>query len=75
MVGLLRLDGVMCIAIDKKDMNDGSYFYEVAFSNGKEIVQLTTGKKGDELQFGAKYNLGLNYREKKLKLADFELVK
>lgn len=75
MVGLLRLDGVMCIAIDKKDMKDGSYYYDVAFSNGKELIQSTCGKKGDELQFGAKYNLGLNYRDKKLKLADFELVK
>lgn len=75
MLGLLKLENVMLIGIDKKDMNDGSYYYNLAFTTGKEVIQLTCGKKADDMVFGKYYNLGLNYIDKKLKLVDFEIVK
>lgn len=77
MVGLFQAKNMMLVGIDKKEINDGtgSYFYDLCFSNGKDIIQLTAGKKADELVCFTKYNLGLNYIGKKLKLADFEIVK
>lgn len=75
MAGLLKAVGLMLVGIDKKDTNDGGYYYNLAFSNGKEIIQLTCGKKGDDLVAFKNYNLGLNYVDKKLKLVDFEIIK
>lgn len=75
MNGLLKAEKLMLVGIDKKDMNDGSYYYNLAFTNGKEIIQLTCGRKGDELVCFKSYNLGLNYVDKKLKLVDFEIIK
>lgn len=75
MSGLLFLNKVMCVSVDKRDLGDGGYYYELCFTTGKELVSMTAGKVGDGLEFGKWYNLGLNYRDKKLKLADYELIK
>lgn len=75
MDGILSGKGLMLVGIDKKEIGDGSYYYNLAFSNGKEILSLTAGKKADECQIFQKYNLGLNYVGGKLKLADIEQIK
>lgn len=73
--GLLRIDGIMCIQIDKKMIGEnGDYFYNIGFTTGKDVVLLTAGKVADNLELFKKYNLGLDYVDRKLKIVDFEAV-
>lgn len=77
MNGLFELNKVRCCGIDKKDMKDGSYYYEVAFTTGKRVIQLTTGKKGDILELDKYFNVVLDYDsvKKKLLITDIEHIK
>lgn len=73
--GLLKADGLMCVQIDKRLIGDaGDYYYNIAFTTGKDIMLLTAGKVADGLELFKKYNLGLEFIDKKLKIVDFQLV-
>ena len=59
--GLLKAIGLMCVQIDKRMIGEaGDYFYNIAFTNGKDIMLLTAGKVADGLELFKKYNLVLN---------------
>lgn len=75
MDGFLKVERVMCVGVDKKDIDGNSYYYNLSFGNGKDILSTTCGKKGDGIEFGKLYNIGLNYINGKLKLADYEVIK
>lgn len=73
--GLLKADSLMCVQIDKRMIGDaGDYYYNIAFTTGKDIMLLTAGKIADNLELFKKYNLGLEFIDKKLKIVDFQLV-
>lgn len=73
--GLLKADDLMCVQIDKRMIGEaGDYFYNIAFTTGKDIMLLTAGKVADGLELFKKYNLGLEFIDKKLKIVDFQLV-
>lgn len=73
--GLLKAEGLMCVQIDKRMIGEaGDYFYNVAFTTGKDIMLLTAGKVADNLELYKKYDLGLDFIDKKLKIVDFRLV-
>lgn len=73
--GLLKAESLMCVQIDKRMIGDaGDYYYNIAFTTGKDIMLLTAGKIADNLELFKKYNLGLEFIDKKLKIADFQLV-
>lgn len=73
--GLLKADGLMCVQIDKRMIGEaGDYFYNIAFTTGKDIMLLTAGKVADQLELFKRYDLGLDFIDKKLKIVDFRLV-
>ena len=73
--GSLTTNGALTLVQKaKKDMKDGSYWYQLAFTNGEELMTLTAGKLGDELKLGTNYMLGLNFENGKLKIVDFKEV-
>lgn len=73
--GLLRADNLMCVQIDKHKIGEaGDYYYNIAFTTGKDIMLLTAGKIADELELFKRYDLGLDFIDKKLKIVDFRLV-
>lgn len=73
--GLLNAEGLMCVQIDKRMIGEaGDYFYNIAFTTGKDIMLLTAGKVADNLELYKKYDLGLDFIDKKLKIVDFMLV-
>lgn len=58
----------------KKDMKDGSYWYQLAFTDGENLMSLTGGTKLDDMKLGTSYILGLNFENGKLKIVDFKAV-
>ena len=73
--GLLKAESLMCVQIDKRMIGEaGDYYYNIAFTTGKDIMLLTAGKIADNLELFMKYNLGLEFIDKKLKIVDFQLV-
>lgn len=73
--GLLKAEGLMCVQIDQRMIGEsGDYYYNIAFTTGKDIMLLTAGKIADNLELFKKYNLGLEFIDKKLKIVDFQLV-
>ena len=73
--GLLKAESLMCVQIDKRMINEaGDYYYNIAFTTGKDIMLLTAGKVADGLELFKKYDLGLEFIDKKLKIVDFRLV-
>ena len=73
--GLLKAECLMCVQIDKRMIGDaGDYYYNIAFTTGKDIMLLTAGKIADNLELFKKYDLGLEFIDKKLKIVDFRLV-
>lgn len=73
--GLLKAENLMCVQIDKREIGEaGDYYYNIAFTTGKDIMLLTAGKVADGLELFKKYNLGLEFIDKKLKIVDFQLV-
>lgn len=73
--GLLKADSLMCVQIDKRMIGEaGDYYYNIAFTTGKDIMLLTAGKVADSLELFKKYDLGLDFIDKKLKIVDFRLV-
>ncbi len=73
--GLLKAEGLMCVQIDKRMIGEaGDYFYNIAFTTGKDIMLLTAGKIADHLELFKKYDLGLDFIDKKLKIVDFRNV-
>ena len=65
--GLLKAIGLMCVQIDKRMIGEaGDYFYNIAFTNGKDIMLLTAGKVAEGVELLKKYNLGLEFIDKKL---------
>lgn len=73
--GLLKADGLMCVQIDKRMIGEaGDYFYNIAFTTGKDIMLLTAGKVADQLELFKRYDLGLDFIDKKLRIVDFKLV-
>lgn len=73
--GLLKAEGLMCVQIDKRMIGDaGDYYYNLGFTTGKDIMLLTAGKIADQLELFKKYDLGLDFIDKKLKIVDFRLV-
>ena len=73
--GLLKAESLMCVQIDKRMIGEaGDYYYNIAFTTVKDIMLLTAGKIADNLELFMKYNLGLEFIDKKLKIVDFQLV-
>lgn len=73
--GLLKAEGLMCVQIDKRMIGEaGDYYYNLGFTTGKDIILLTAGKVADNLELFKKYDLGLDFIDKKLKIVDFRLV-
>lgn len=73
--GLLKAEGLMCVQIDKRMIGEaGDYYYNLGFTTGKDIMLLTAGKVADNLELYKKYDLGLDFIDKKLKIVDFRLV-
>ena len=73
--GLLKAENLMCVQIDKRMIGEaGDYYYNIAFTTGKDIMLLTAGKVADNLELFKKYNLGLDFIDKKLRIVDFMLV-
>lgn len=73
--GLLKAEGLMCVQIDKRMIGEaGDYYYNLGFTTGKDIMLLTAGKIADQLELFKKYDLGLDFIDKKLKIVDFQLV-
>lgn len=73
--GLLKAVGLMCVQIDKRMIGEaGDYYYNIAFTTGKDIMLLTAGKIADNLELFKKYDLGLDFIDKKLKIVDFRNV-
>lgn len=78
MNGLFKAEGLMLVQKKKNLMRDdqgkedpNNYFYNLGFSNGTEVMLITSGKIGDNLELFKQYNLGLNFNNGKLKLVDY----
>lgn len=52
-------------------VEDGNYYYEVAFTTGEEMIVFTGGVALDDMELFKKYDLALNYVNGKLKIVDF----
>lgn len=73
--GLLKAESLMCVQIDKRMIGEaGDYYYNLGFTTGKDIMLLTAGKIADQLELFKKYDLGLDFIDKKLKIVDFRNV-
>jgi len=66
--------GLTLVQKAKKDMKDGSYWYQLAFTDGENLMSLTSGAKADDMKLGTSYILGLNFENGKLKIVDFKPV-
>lgn len=74
MKGLLKVFNLK-LAQKKKvfiDEAKGDYYYNLGFTDGEELLLITAGKKADAMILETRYDLGLDYLDKKLKLRDFE---
>lgn len=70
--GSLTTNGALTLVQKaKKDMKDGSYWYQLAFTNGVDLMSLTAGTKADDMMLGKSYKLGLSFDNGKLKIVDF----
>lgn len=68
-VGLLQSFDMSCVQKKKVMIGDnGDYFYNLAFSNGVDVLLVTGGKFCDDIELFHRYNLGFNFIDKKLKL-------
>lgn len=69
MTGLLHVDNVMLMQKKKNLMEEGkSYYYNLGFTDGEDVLLITAGQLGDNMVVGKKYNLRLDFLDKKLKL-------
>ena len=73
--GTLKAERLICVQIDKRMIGEaGDYYYNIAFTTGKDIMLLTAGKVADQLELFKRYDLGLDFIDKKLKIVDFRNV-
>lgn len=79
--GLFKASCLMLVQKKKEFIGDvkkdgtQDYYYTLSFSDTEELFTCTAGRLGDDLKIMNFYNLGFNYRDKKLKLVDFILLK
>lgn len=73
MTGLLHVDNVLLMQKKKNLMEEGkSYYYNLGFTDGEDVLLITAGALGDTMTVGKKYNLRLDFLDKKLKLRGAE---
>lgn len=70
-LGTLKAFDMMLVQKKQNAIGEnGDYFYNLGFTDGTNMLVLTGGKAWDDLQAFSKYDLGLDYVDKKLKLVN-----
>lgn len=73
--GFLTNGALTLVQRSKQMMKDGSYWYKLAFTNGEDLLALTSGIIADDMSLGKSYILGLNFENGKMKIVGFKEVK
>lgn len=70
-LGTLRAFDMMLVQKKQNTIGEnGDYFYNLGFTDGTNMLVLTGGKAWDSLEVFRKYDLGLDYVDKKLRLVN-----
>lgn len=73
--GLLKANSLMVVQLKKNMIGDnGDYFYNIALSDGVDMIVVTAGKAADGLELLKRYNFGFEFVDKKLKMTSYELA-